>query len=207
MPQENSIKTIIQINQNKLKEKGSTFIGIAHPLLTIEDIDNQLALLNKEYYDSTHICYAYKLYPNVSKYSDDGEPTGTAGIRILNAIQHFDLTNILVVSIRYFGGTKLGVGLLGKTYYNSAYNTLENGNICEKIEYEKLLVNIDFSLTNTAHHLIKKYNCKITNTFVNQKQSLEILIKSNLTDDFINTSINTTNSQIEIIKTNNKIFI
>ncbi|MFH0735871.1 MAG: YigZ family protein [bacterium] len=207
MTAENSIKSIINSTEIKLKEKGSTFIGIAYPLLTIEQIEEQLSHLHKKYYDSTHICYAYKLYPNTNKYSDDGEPNGTAGIRILNAILHFNLTNLLVVSIRYFGGTKLGVGLLGKTYYNSAFLTLENSNIIEKIEYEKLIVSLDFNLTNIAHHIIKKFNCKIINTIVTEKQTLELLIKSNLAEDFISNSIKVTNNQIEIIQTNEKVFI
>ncbi|MDZ7765436.1 MAG: YigZ family protein [Melioribacteraceae bacterium] len=96
------------------------FIGYAAPCKNDEEAEQILEGKKKQYYDATHNCYAYKILPESIKYLDDGEPSGTAGIRILNAIQHFDLTNLIVISTRYFGGTKLGVGPLGKAYYNSA---------------------------------------------------------------------------------------
>ncbi len=203
----NQIKTILQFNESKIKEKGSLFIGLAYPILTVESTDSVLLELRKKYYDSTHICYAYKINPQLTKYSDDGEPTGTAGIRLLNAIQHFDLTNILLVSIRYFGGVKLGVGPLGKTYYLSGLETLKSAKIVEQIEYAELQVIFDYSLLKTIHHTISKFECKIVDTISSNNQTIILLIKSNLINDFSNTINQLTNSKAIVKETNVRLFI
>ena len=91
------IKTILSYSETKFKEKSSIFLGFAYPVKSIEDVTGKLALVRKKYFDATHHCYAYKLANNILKYSDDGEPSGTAGIRILNVIEHFNLVNILLV--------------------------------------------------------------------------------------------------------------
>ncbi|MBI2419374.1 MAG: YigZ family protein [Ignavibacteriales bacterium] len=118
----NSFFTISEKAEFRIKEKGSLFIGIAFPVHNVQECDEILAQHRKEFYDATHVCYAYRVINGPVKYSDDGEPTGTAGVRLLNAIEHYNYFNILVLSIRYFGGTKLGVGPLGKAYYDSAKN-------------------------------------------------------------------------------------
>lgn len=94
---------------------------------------------------------------NNVKYSDDGEPKGTAGIRILNAIEHFDLMNQLVIVIRYFGGTNLGVGPLGKTYYNCAYKTLENSPIKKSFLLQRAIIKSDFNNLNQIHRVLENY--------------------------------------------------
>lgn len=126
------IQTIEQQHETKFKEKGSLFIGQVYPVNSVEEAEEFLTSVRKKFYDATHHCYAYRIMENDSKYSDDGEPNGTAGIRIANAINHFELTNLLVISIRYYGGTKLGVGPLGKAYYQSAYDTLSEMEIVTK---------------------------------------------------------------------------
>lgn len=203
----NQIKTILQFNESKIKEKGSLFIGIVYPILKIDDIDPFLNDLHKKYYDSTHICYAYKIYPDITKYSDDGEPTGTAGIRLLNAIQHFELTNVLLVSIRYFGGIKLGVGPLGKTYYLSGLETLQNANIIEQIEYAELNITFDYSFLKTVHHSLSKFECKIKETVSSSNQTIIFLIKSNLISDFTNSVNQLTNNKLLIKDTKKRQFI
>ncbi|MBI5727800.1 MAG: YigZ family protein, partial [Ignavibacteriales bacterium] len=112
-----SFFTISEKAEFRLKEKGSLFTGIAFPVRNVQECDEILAQHRKDFYDATHVCYAYRIINGPVKYSDDGEPAGTAGVRLLNAIEHFNYYNILVLSIRYFGGTKLGVGPLGKAYY------------------------------------------------------------------------------------------
>ena len=131
-------KTIGSFNETTLKEKSSVFNAQAYPVENEEDALQIVEKTKKKYYDATHHCYAYKLTGNKIKYSDAGEPSGTAGIRILNAINHFNMQNILVIVIRYFGGTKLGVGPLGKAYYNSVIQTLKSSRIIEKKAYKKI---------------------------------------------------------------------
>ena len=94
------------------------------------------------------------------KYSDNGEPSGTAGIRILNAIEHFDLTDLLVVVIRYFGGTKLGVGPLGKAYYESALNVLKSSQIIIKNPYQKISIMTNFDKMGHVFRLLSTFNGK-----------------------------------------------
>ena len=113
-----SIRTIEGITEASIKEKGSVFTGKAYFMSNSQDCIAKLNEIKKEFYDATHHCYCYKLNTGEIKYSDNGEPSGTAGIRILNAIEHFILTDMLVVVIRYFGGTKLGVGPLVKLITN-----------------------------------------------------------------------------------------
>ena len=125
------INVIEKSYKYEIKVKGSRFFGFAFPAENEEEIYHKLKRLKKEYYDASHHCYAYKLTDNF-KYSDAGEPSGTAGIRILNAIDHYDLVNILIVIVRYFGGTKLGAGNLGRTYYESAIKVLAKADIKKK---------------------------------------------------------------------------
>ena len=110
------ILTLDNFAEVTYKEKSSVFRGQVYHCETDNEAANILAQTKKKYYDATHHCFAFKLITEKFKYSDDGEPNGTAGIRILNAIEHFDLINVMVVITRYYGGTKLGFGPLGKAY-------------------------------------------------------------------------------------------
>jgi len=152
------IKTITSEAEFRLKEKGSLFISISRPIQTEEEANSFLNSINKKYYDATHHCYSYKLVNGTFKYSDDGEPTGTAGIRIFNAQNHFDLTNVITIVIRFFGGVKLGVGPLGKTYYQSAFQNLENSQKEEFELYKNIEINYSFEWLQLVHHLISKYS-------------------------------------------------
>ena len=103
---------------------------------------------------------------NKFKYSDDGEPSGTAGIRIYNAIEHFDLQNILVIVTRYYGGVKLGVGPLGKAYYQSAYEALKQSEILEKTYYLKIKISYDYNFIKSIHKVLNDFEgIIITNSF------------------------------------------
>jgi uncharacterized YigZ family protein len=162
------IITISGNHTHKFKEKGSVFLGQAYSTGSQEDAENQLSLCRKEFYDATHNCYAYKLLDKNFKYSDDGEPNGTAGIRIFNAIEHFKLVNVLVVVTRYYGGTKLGAGPLGKAYYHSAHSVLEEAEKIEKINYSKIEIEYGFEQTSNVHHFLSKHSViNIENIFEN----------------------------------------
>ncbi|MBW6458807.1 MAG: YigZ family protein [FCB group bacterium] len=124
-----------------LKVKGSKFLGFAYPVEKEDEINSILASLRKQYYDATHHCYAWQLgfgKDIIFRYHDDGEPSGTAGKPIRMAISHRELTNILIVSVRYFGGTKLGTGGLARAYGQSAAETLDAATIIQIEQGEKL---------------------------------------------------------------------
>lgn len=177
------IKTVTDKVEYQFKEKGSIFIG---QVSSIENNNQAIEMLNeikKMYYDASHNCYAYKLIEDESfKYSDDGEPSGSAGIRILNAINHFKLSNVLIVSTRYFGGTKLGVGPLGKAYYNSAVGAIKNATIITKTNYSKILITFGFDFISDVHHFIKIYKVHDIKNLFNESPQIECLIKP----EFIN---------------------
>jgi uncharacterized YigZ family protein len=155
------IKTIIKENEFRFKEKGSVFISLSFPVKSEEEAESHLNSTRKKYYDAAHHCYSYKLTDGTFKYSDAGEPNGTAGIRIYNAQNHFELTSIITVVVRYFGGIKLGVGPLGKAYYETAYQNLKTSEIEERILHQHIQLKFDYDQTKSVHHLISKYQILI----------------------------------------------
>jgi uncharacterized YigZ family protein len=175
-----SIRTIEGFNETRIKEKGSVFVGQSYFMSNSEDCITKLNEIRKEFYDATHHCYCYKLNSGETKYSDNGEPSGTAGIRILNAIDHFDLTDILVVVIRYFGGTKLGVGPLGKAYYESAHEVLNNSPIIVKDPYQKISISTNFDKMGHVFRLISTFNGKkITSDYKESTVDISSYLMSN----------------------------
>ena len=148
----------------KFKEKGSIFLAQIFPAVDETEAANTLLTIKKKYYDATHNCYSYRIYPDIFKYSDDGEPNGTAGIRIFNALKHYNLYNCILIVTRYFGGTKLGVGPLGNAYYNSAIEVIKSANIEQKHLHNLIKIEFDFSLSKTIYHLIEEFNLKIDKT-------------------------------------------
>ena len=177
MIEPSKILTIKEFYESKFKQKGSIFIGQVYPVVQEKQAEEILASVRKKYHDATHHCYAYRVYAKEEKYSDDGEPTGTAGVRILNAIHHLDLYNVLAISIRYFGGVKLGVGLLGKAYYHSALQTLEQAKKIEKFLKNKLKIIFDYSLSGKIHNLLNLHNAKIIQTRFEDKPAILFLIE------------------------------
>ena len=192
------IKTIKDSNQVSIKEKGSEFIAIVYPVDNEETALNQLNEIRKKYFDASHHCYAYKLKSGEEKYSDDGEPKGTAGIRILNAIQHFDLSDVLLIVVRYFGGTKLGVGPLGKAYYNASVDVLNATEIITMTLYQNILIEVDFNFVSHVHRIINHYSAIIADSEYSNIAKFYCFVKPN---DFelINIELsNLTNGQILI---------
>ncbi|WP_027384467.1 IMPACT family protein [Epilithonimonas caeni] len=146
-----------------LKEKGSKFIGFAYPVNSESDIKDSLNELKSIHPKATHHCYAFRLGINGENYraNDDGEPSGSAGLPIYNQLLAHQITNILVVVIRYYGGTKLGVGGLVKAYKESAKYTLDQANIITKELESKIELKFKFSQQNLIFTLLNKYDAKI----------------------------------------------
>ncbi|MBL1214854.1 MAG: YigZ family protein [Ignavibacteriae bacterium] len=201
------ILTIKKHVEFKFKEKGSQFIGLAYPAETKEEAEDHLSDIKNKYYDATHHCYCYHFLDNQFKYSDDGEPNGTAGIRILNAIQHFGLTNLLVVVVRYYGGVKLGVGPLGKAYYQGAFGVLEEAAKIKKNNYSRMKITYKFDQTSQVHHLLTKFNAVITKNLYEEKPAIEFLIQPKCAADLGNELIEQTSAQAELISIEENIFI
>ena len=167
-----SYKTIKQASKEGLfKDKGSKFYGYAFPVTNEEEIKEKIELLKKQHYNARHWCYAWQLGKNYDHYraNDDGEPSNSAGMPIYGQLQSFNVTNILVVVVRYFGGTKLGVGGLIKAYKNGAKLALENSIIIYKTIDEVFLIKFEYPEMNTIMRIIKDENISI----INQKMELD----------------------------------
>ena len=180
------------------KEKGSEFIAIVYPVDNEESALNQLKEIRKKYYDASHHCFAYKLNSGDSKYSDDGEPNGTAGIRILNAIDHFELLDVLVVVVRYFGGTKLGVGPLGRAYYRASIEVLRQSKTIMQTLFQLVWIETEFNHISQIHRTISNYSGIIADSEFAEKARFKCFIKPN---DLVKINIdlsNLTNGQILI---------
>jgi uncharacterized YigZ family protein len=170
------ILTVDNFAEITYKEKSSVFMGQVYHCKTENEAVNILEPIKKKYYDASHHCFAYKLNSGQFKYSDDGEPNGTAGIRILNAIEHFNLINVIVVIIRYYGGTKLGVGPLGKAYYTSAHNVLDKTKKLEKVLFQKVIIEAGFNYTSHIHRILANHNATIENSQYQEKAMFECFI-------------------------------
>ncbi|MCU0438338.1 MAG: YigZ family protein [Raineya sp.] len=145
------------------KEKGSKFLAFAYPVETEEDIKNALNTLKKEYFDATHHCYAYILGANQEKWraNDDGEPNHSAGTPILNQIKAKGVSDVLVVVVRYYGGTKLGVSGLIQAYKISASLALEEAKLIEKVLTVQMEITYNYSETSEVMNIINKLDLKI----------------------------------------------
>jgi uncharacterized YigZ family protein len=201
------IITIKKTVETKFKEKESLFIGKAFPVSKNEEAEDILSAVKKEYFDATHHCFAYKIYDQGEKYSDDGEPSGTAGKRLLNAINHFNLTNVIIISVRYFGGKKLGVGPLGKAYYRSGFETLDSAEKIELSEYNKLVITYPYEQTKNIHHFLNKYDAVIKENLFEELPKIVILIKSENFESFNNELLSASNRTININKDKATFFI
>lgn len=153
-------KTIKKAAESKITIKGSKFLGFAYPVGSTEVIDEILGSLRKRYYDATHHCYAWQLGMKNDaqfRYNDDGEPSGSAGKPIYNTILHRELTNILVVSVRYFGGTKLGTGGLARAYGQSASEALDAAKIITIEKGDKIRFLCSYEEHALIMHIANRY--------------------------------------------------
>jgi uncharacterized YigZ family protein len=158
-------QTIITATEGIYKEKGSRFISIAQPVNSIEEVKEIIKDYRKKYYDARHVCYAYMLGTEQKEWraNDDGEPSGTAGNPILGQIKSRELTNILVVVIRYFGGVLLGTGGLVVAYREAAFDALQQAEIIEKTIQYSLCIHFEYPLMNEVMRITKECDAQIVN--------------------------------------------
>jgi uncharacterized YigZ family protein len=169
-------KTLDESVENILfKEKNSKFFGYAFPISSELEVKKHLDQLKTEHFSARHWCYAYQIGTEVIKFraNDDGEPSNSAGMPIYGQIQSFDITNVLVVVIRYFGGVKLGVGGLISAYKTTAQLTLDEANIIEKTIDKQFKITFDYKNMNKVMRIIKEKNIQI----VHQKMELNCEIE------------------------------
>ena len=176
-------KTIASSVQEVIfKEKSSKFLGYAFPVTSEEEIKAHLEAVKKEHFSARHWCYAWQLGHGTNqryRANDDGEPNNTAGIPIYGQIQSFELTNILVIVVRYFGGIKLGVGGLVQAYKTTAQLTLQEAEIEEKLITEELRIRFEYPLMIKVMRVVKEQNLNITRQLLTENCELLLAIRQN----------------------------
>lgn len=173
-----SYLTIEKYTEAIYKEKGSKFLAFAYPVTTQDEIKQILADLRKKYYDATHHCYAYILGFDKEEFrmNDDGEPSSTAGKPIYGQLLSNNLTNVLVVVVRYFGGTKLGVSGLIKAYKTSTQVCLESAVIVEKKVMRLYEISFGYDKMNAVMSFLKQMNAQQKHHSFDNECSIEVLI-------------------------------
>jgi uncharacterized YigZ family protein len=170
------------------KEKGSKFFGYTFPVSSEKDVKEKLEELKKKHHTARHFCYAYQLgIENIRfRANDDGEPNNSAGMPIYGQIQSFEVTNILIVSVRYFGGTKLGVGGLISAYKKSAQMALEVSDILTKTINIQYQLNFNYDLMNAVMRIVKEKNIEIIGQKLEMDCQYIISVRKNDADAIFN---------------------
>ena len=171
-----SYKTLENLSEGLYKEKGSKFIAYAVACYNENEAKEFLTNWKKENHQARHLCYAYRFGVNqyTTRVNDDGEPSNTGGTPILGQIQSFELTNILIGVVRYFGGTKLGVGGLITAYKTAAKEVIEKGNIILKELETRLELNFPYEKLPQIMSIIKTQNLRIKSQEFDLQCKIEI---------------------------------
>ena len=174
--------TIQDKSEGIYTEKRSKFLAFAHPVETIDEIKDLLTDYKKKYYDARHVCYAYMLGPERADFraNDDGEPSSTAGKPILGQINSRELTNILVVVIRYFGGVKLGTSGLIVAYREAAAEALSAATVIEKTIEETVTFTFPYVMMNSVMRVVKELNPRIVEQKYDETCIITLAIKRSM---------------------------
>lgn len=182
-----SFLTIAASSVSEYREKGSKFIGLAFPVTSEEEVKNILAEVKKKYFDARHHCYAYVLGADKGKFraNDDGEPNHSAGDPILGQIRSKNLTNVLIIVVRYFGGTKLGISGLVTAYKTAAEEALKNVQIMEQQVTATVVFDFGYHVTPAVMKLVKDFSLKILHQEFGDTCSLTAEIALSLKDTLV----------------------
>lgn len=177
MDSKDSYKTIASPSEEILyKEKNSKFFGYAFPLASESEVKALTEHLRKKHFGAGHFCYAFQIGSETLSYraNDDGEPSNSAGMPIYGQIQSFEVTNVLVVVVRYFGGTKLGVGGLISAYKNAAQMALQASEIIERTVNIHFIIAFDYKNINKVMRVIKEKSLEIISQKMEDRCEVEI---------------------------------
>lgn len=187
----------------EIKVKGSKFIAAIIPVSTKDDAESIYDQIKKKYYNATHNCFAYRIDNDVFRYSDDGEPSGTAGKPILQAIDGNNLCEILCVVTRYFGGTKLGTGGLIRAYSAAAAEALNKLKLKVKVRTNERCLIFNYENENTVRKIINEFKGNITDINYSDNIKMFVAIPESICHIFEKRLIDSTNSAVSIIKQGN----
>jgi uncharacterized YigZ family protein len=182
------------------KVKGSRFIATVRPVASEAEAVAFIEELKKEYHDATHNAYAWKVGIGRTqryRYSDDGEPSGTAGLPVLKSIDARSLSNVCIIVTRYFGGVKLGTGGLMRAYGKMAMDLLRTCEIEKKYFTENLKFTVSFDFVNVVHNIINTFDAELKDSLYGEKVTFVVEVKASQLTSFRNKLNDGTNGQIE----------
>lgn len=188
MAEPDTYKTIKKRSEGIFRDRGSKFLAFAFPVFTTDEIKTTLAELRKEYHDARHHCYAYRLGAarEIYRVNDDGEPSGSAGNPILGQIRSNDLSNILIVVVRYFGGTLLGVGGLINAYRTATANAIQEASIITRAEQDLIEINFPYAMMNKIMKIIRDEGMKIREQEFSTTCRINVQIRKSRTAQVLN---------------------
>lgn len=197
---DNIYKTIFKYGEDEVIINKSRFIGYAMPIQTEEEALDFIEDIKKKHRDATHNVYAYLVgeNSNIQRFSDDGEPSGTAGIPTLEVIKKEDLKNVVAVVTRYFGGTKLGAGGLIRAYTKACKIGLEAGIIVDMIPHVKIKVSIDYTVYGKIENYLINGKYILDDTIFDQRVNIFVYIKENELENFSQDMMDLTSGDVEI---------
>lgn len=176
-------KTVEKEASDFFIEKKSKFIGYAKPVKTQEEAVEFISKIKSKHWDATHNVYAYVLRENnIQRYSDDGEPSGTAGVPVLDVMLKESLVDVCVVATRYFGGTLLGAGGLVRAYSHTSKIALEAAGIITMAQCSVMSAEVDYSFYDRLNILLSDFSAVILNTSFSDKVCVEFSVKENIVD-------------------------
>ncbi|MEF9930898.1 MAG: YigZ family protein [Bacteroidales bacterium] len=180
-------KSITTLSTGIYKDNGSKFLAFAYPVVKLEEIKPIIQQLKKEYFDACHHCYAYRLgyTGDIWRFNDDGEPSSTAGRPIYGQILSAELSDILIVVVRYFGGIKLGIPGLIKAYKNAAAYAITNAQIIEKIATKQYIITFSYTQMNNVMKALKDLSIIPYNQQFNLSCTLQADIRLNYINKFV----------------------
>ncbi|MFI3267260.1 MAG: YigZ family protein [Rikenellaceae bacterium] len=180
-------KTINNTSEGLYKEKGSKFISYAYHVETVEEVSEIVSRLKKEYFDARHHCFAWRMGAKGEKTRvvDDGEPSSTAGKPILGQILSLEVTDVLIVVIRYFGGTLLGASGLIRAYKEAAYDALTNAEIVEKFVETTFDIKFTYFVMNDVMKIIKDTNPNVLEKVFDIDCFMKLSIRESLADGLL----------------------
>lgn len=176
-------KTVEKEASDFFIEKKSKFIGYAKPVKTQEEAVEFISKIKSKHWDATHNVYAYVLRENnIQRYSDDGEPSGTAGVPVLDVMLKESLVDVCVVATRYFGGTLLGAGGLVRAYSHTSKIALDAAGIITMAQCSVMSAEVDYSFYDRLNILLSDFSAVILNTSFSDKVCVEFSVKENIVD-------------------------
>ena len=196
MTAEDTYKTIIEPSEGIYTEKRSKFIAIALPVRTLDEIKMHLETYQKKYYDARHVCYAYMLGAARKDFraNDNGEPSGTAGKPILGQINSNELTDILIIVVRYFGGIKLGTGGLVRAYSSSISQALKVATLTTVTTLQEYQIHFSYDLIGKIDHYFRTQNIEVIEQQYEEDVVYHFLVQEDISKDLMEL----TNGKIKI---------